>query len=50
MNKYGSIGVAPFVWWMGIVEDRIDPAETGRVRVRIFGYHSPSLEELPTSE
>ena len=45
-----NMGVPPFVWWMGIVEDRIDPAETGRVRVRIFGYHSPSTEELPTSE
>ena len=39
-----------FRWWTGIVEDRIDPAETGRVRVRIFGYHSPSTEDLPTSE
>ena len=49
MNKY-SMDIPPFIWWMGIVEDRIDPAETGRVRVRIFGYHSPSTEELPTSE
>ena len=39
-----------FKWWTGIVEDRIDPAETGRVRVRIFGYHNPDIIELPTSE
>ena len=45
-----SIGLPPFVWWMGIVEDRIDPSETGRVRVRILGYHTPSTEDLPTSE
>ena len=32
-----------FKWWTGIVEDRIDPAETGRVRVRIFGYHNPDI-------
>ncbi len=49
MNNY-SMDIPPFIWWMGIVEDRIDPAETGRVRVRIFGYHSPSTAELPTSE
>ena len=45
-----TIGLPPFVWWMGIVEDRIDPSETGRVRVRILGYHTPSTEDLPTSE
>ena len=45
-----SIGLPPFVWWMGIVEDRIDPAETGRVRVRIFGYHTDDIEVLPTKD
>lgn len=45
-----KIGIPSFAWWMGIVEDRIDPAETGRVRVRIFGYHTADIQELPTSE
>ena len=38
----------PMVWWTGIVEDIIDPLETGRVKVRIFGHHSPNIEEVPT--
>ncbi len=31
-------------WWIGIVEDRNDPLKLGRVRVRIFGYHSEKLQ------
>jgi len=29
-----------FVWWQGVVEDRIDPLKLGRCRVRILGYHT----------
>ena len=29
-----------FVWWEGVVEDRIDPLKLGRCRVRILGYHT----------
>lgn len=44
-------GVYPqFTWWQGVVEDRNDPAELGRVRVRILGYHTENREELPTSD
>lgn len=35
--------------WEGIVEDRDDPLQMGRVRVRIFGYHSPNINEVPTN-
>lgn len=35
--------------WEGIVEDRDDPLQMGRVRVRIFGYHSANLNEVPTN-
>lgn len=37
-----------FNWWIGIVEDRVDPAMLGRCRVRIVGYHTEDVNELPT--
>jgi len=37
-----------FNWWIGVVEDRLDPEQLGRCRVRIFGYHTDSKELLPT--
>ena len=42
------IGLNGFVWWVGVVEDRNDPLKLGRCRVRIFGWHSESLQDLPT--
>ena len=34
-------------WWTGVVEDRDDPQEMGRVRVRIFGIHNDDLDKIP---
>jgi hypothetical protein len=34
--------------WFGVCEARNDPAMMGRVRVRIFGFHSPDRTEIPT--
>lgn len=42
------IGTPP-IKYQGIVEDRMDPLEIGRVRVRVFGIHSPDLSLVPTS-
>ena len=39
-----------FNWWIGVVEDRMDPEKLGRVRVRIFGYHTDSKELLPVKD
>ena len=39
-----------FNWWIGVVEDRMDPEKLGRCRVRIFGYHSESRDLLPTKD
>ena len=39
-----------FHWFLGVVEDRNDPEKAGRVRVRCFGVHSDSTEEVPTDQ
>ena len=39
-----------FNWWIGIVEDRADPQMLGRCRVRIVGYHTEDVLELPTAD
>lgn len=36
-----------FVWWFGVVEDVLDPQKLGRVRVRVFGWHTADLGSLP---
>jgi hypothetical protein len=33
-------------WWTGVVEDRADPQELGRVRVRIFGHHTDDIDKI----
>lgn len=40
----------PFNWWVGVVEDRNDPEKLGRVRVRIFGYHTENRSLLTTED
>ena len=35
--------------FVGIVEDRNDPEQLGRVRVRAHGVHTSDTEKLPTS-
>lgn len=45
-NRLGHDG---FVWWIGVVEDRQDPINLGRCRVRIFGSHTDNLQKIPTS-
>lgn len=35
-------------FWYGVIEDRNDPLQMGRVRVRIHGYHSPLKKDVPT--
>lgn len=42
------LGEDSYAWFHGVVEDIQDPKKVGRVRVRCWGYHSPSLEDIPT--
>jgi hypothetical protein len=47
------LGREGFYWWIGIVEDNVDPILLGRVKVRIFGYHSSYAERargIPTAD
>lgn len=36
------------VWFVGVIEDRKDPAMLGRVRVRIIGWHDENTNITPT--
>ncbi len=47
MERY-HIGKEGFIWFLGVVEDRQDPEQTGRVRVRCFGWHTDDKELVPT--
>lgn len=38
------------VWFVGVVEDRDDPLEMGRLKVRCFGIHDTTKEELPSDD
>lgn len=49
MSFTNRIGLDNFTWWLGVVEDRQDPLNLGRVRVRIFGWHTADKTLIPTS-
>ena len=44
------MGQSGFVWWFGVVEDIDDPLKLGRVRVRIFGYHTDDKKRIQSSD
>ena len=35
-----------FIWWIGVVEDRVDPLKLGRCRVRCFGWHTEEKNKI----
>lgn len=47
-SKKNFIGLEGFIWWIGVVEDRQDPEQLGRVRVRCFGWHTEAKDKIPT--
>lgn len=47
INHLHSMG---FVWFTGVVEDRFDPLEVGRVRVRAHGFHTQDKTDIPTED
>jgi hypothetical protein len=44
------MGKNGFIWFVGVVEDRADPKNLGRLRVRCLGYHTEDLVKLPTAD
>ena len=32
-------GKSGFIWWVGVVENRMDPLGLGRCQIRAFGWH-----------
>ena len=42
------LGHDGFIWWIGVIENRLDPLNLGRCQVRIKGLHSKNLTEIPT--
>jgi hypothetical protein len=49
-NQNYFMGLDGFIWFVGVVEDRNDPEELGRVRVRCLGFHTENLGSLPTDD
>jgi len=43
------IGHDGFIWWVGVVEDVLDPDVLGRCKVRVFGYHD-NATQIPTAD
>jgi hypothetical protein len=50
MNRNNFLGLSGFVWWVGVIETRVDPLGIGRCQVRIFGWHTDDKSALPTSD
>ena len=44
------LGRNGFLWFTGVVEDRLDPLKAGRVKVRAVGFHTSNKDKLPTSD
>jgi len=47
MNYMGKDG---FVWFQGVVEDRMDPLFLGRCKIRCLGFHTEDKTNIPTKD
>lgn len=47
-NTKHFMGFDGFIWFQGVVEDRLDPLKLGRVRVRCLGVHTENKVLIPT--
>ena len=50
MNENYFMGLDGFVWFVGVVENRNDPAKLGRVQVRCLGYHTEDLVDISSKD
>ena len=44
------MGKDGFQWFVGVVEDRMDPKRLGRLKVRCLGYHTEDKDKLKTED
>ncbi len=49
-RRNNFLGHDQFIWWIGVVENRNDPINCGRLQVRIKGLHTDDKTELPTKD
>jgi len=47
-NQKDFAGKGGFIWWVGFVEDRMDPLKLGRLKVRCVGWDADNKMQLPT--
>lgn len=45
-----KLGQEGLIWFIGKVEDRNDPLKLGRVKVRIYDFHTPNKSLMPTDQ
>jgi hypothetical protein len=50
MKESDFVKANNFKWFTGVVEDINDPEELGRVKVRIFGYHTAEKIDIKTED
>lgn len=48
--KSQFMGLDGYVWFFATVVNRDDPAQLGRVQIRIFGLHSPDQNKIPDAD
>lgn len=48
MDNHAFAGSNGFVWWIGVVENRMDPLNLCRCKIRIFGWHTENKQHIPT--
>lgn len=45
-NNFNFAGLNGFVWWLGEVENNLDPLGVGRAQVRIFGWYEDTIPTI----
>jgi hypothetical protein len=47
-NQKDFAGKGGFIWWVGFVEDRMDPLKLGRLKIRCVGWDADNKMQLST--
>ena len=50
MERKNFMGLDGFVWFVGTVENRLDPLNLNRCQVRCFGWHTDDKVAIPTAD